>query len=341
MARYSALIPAAGTGTRLRPITFTRPKPLVFVAGKPILGHILDHLVGVVDDITVVVGHHADKVEEYCRRAYGERFTFHFAHQHELLGLGHAVLAGRGHVPSGGLVVTLGDEIFGVPYERMLEVHASNLPCDASVGIKHVPDPRNYGVVELAADGRVLDMVEKPERPPSEHALAGVYVFERADDVFGAVDELIRRDMRTRGEFQLTDAMRQMVKDGRTLRTIPIDVWYDCGRPDMLLDVNRRLLDAAGPGSWPNHGALLEDSLLVPPVAIEGRCHLSRSVVGPHVSIGEGTHIDGSVLSDCIVGEACEVTDVVLRGSVLADRVVVRGKSHRMTVGEQTLLSMD
>jgi glucose-1-phosphate thymidylyltransferase len=341
MARYSALVPAAGTGTRLRPITFTRPKPLVYVAGRPILGHILDRLVGVVDDVTVVVGHHADKVTAYCERAWADRFTFHFAHQRELLGLGHAVLAGRGHVPSGGLIVTLGDEIFGVPYQRMLEAHAANSPCVASVGIKRVSDPRNYGVVELAADGRVLDLVEKPEHPPSEHAIAGVYVFERADDIFEAVDALIKADTRTRGEFQLTDALRSMVKGGAVLRTFPIDVWYDCGRPDMLLDVNRRLLDAEPPGSLPIAGAALEEAVLVPPVAIEGRCRIQRSVVGPHVSIGDGTRVEGSVISDCIIGEGCEVADVVLRGSVLADRVVVRGRSQRMTVGEQTHMTME
>jgi len=341
MARYSALVPAAGTGTRLRPITFTRPKPLVYVAGRPILGHILDRLVGVVDDVTVVVGHHADKVTAYCERAWGDRFTFHFAHQRELLGLGHAVLAGRGHAPSGGLIVTLGDEIFGVPYQRMLDAHAANSPCAASVGIKRVPDPRNYGVVELAADGRVLDLVEKPETPRSEHALAGVYVFERADDIFEAVDAIIKADERTRGEFQLTDALRNMVRGGAVIRTFPIDVWYDCGRPDMLLDVNRRLLDAEPPGLLPIAGAALEEAVLVPPVAIEGRCRIQRSVVGPHVSIGDGTRVEGSVISDCIIGEGCEVADVVLRGSVLADRVVVRGRSQRMTVGEQTHMTME
>jgi len=105
--------------------------------------------------------------------------------------------------------------------------------------------------------------------------------------------------------------------------------------------VNRRLLDAAPPASLPVAGAALEEAVLVAPVAIEGRCRIQRSVVGPHVSIGDGTRVEGSVISDCIVGEGCEVADVVLRGSVLADRVVVRGRSQRMTVGEQTHMTME
>jgi len=340
MAKYSALIPAAGTGTRLRPITFTRPKTLVYVAGKPILGHILDNLVGVVDEVAVVVGHYAEKVESYCQRAYGDRLTFRFAHQEELLGLGHAVLQGKGLVPSGGLIVTLGDEIFGTPYSDMLARHVLNAPCDGSVGIKVVPDPRNYGVVELAADGRVLDMVEKPEHPQTDKALAGVYVFERPEALFGAIEELIRRGARTRGEYQLTDAMTLMLERGAVLRTIPIDRWYDCGRPEMLIDVNRRLMEAMTPEALPVSGAVLEGATLVPPVAIEGRCHVRRSVVGPYVSIGDGTRIEGAVLSECIVGEGCEVRDVVLHRSVLADRAVITGRPHSMTVGEQTRVEM-
>jgi glucose-1-phosphate thymidylyltransferase len=340
MIKYSALIPAAGTGTRLRPITFTRPKSLVYVAGKPILGHILDNLVGVVDEVTVVVGHYAEKVESYCQRAYGDRLAFHFARQDELLGLGHAVLQGKGHVPSGGLIVTLGDEIFGNPYADMLAKHRLNAPCDGSVGIKVVPDPRNYGVVELAADGRVLDMVEKPEHPATDRALAGVYIFDRPDGVFGAIEELMRRQVRTRGEYQLTDAMTLMLGRGAVLRTFPIDKWYDCGRPDMLIDVNRRLMEAMPADALPVSGAVMEGSVLVPPVAIEGHCHIGRSVVGPYVSIGDGTRIEGAVLSECIVGEGCEVRDVVLHRSVLADRAVITGHPHNMTVGEQTRVEM-
>jgi glucose-1-phosphate thymidylyltransferase len=341
MASYSALIPAAGSGIRLRPFTFTKPKPLVYVAGKPILGHILDGLVGVVEEVTVVVGFMASKVEAYCRRAYGEQFEFHFALQEERLGLGHAVLQGKDHVPEGGLIVTLGDEIFGYPYAKMVEAHQANQPCDASVGLKHVEDPRNYGVVELDPQGNVTNMVEKPEEPTTDTALAGVYIFEKAGDVLAALEELIETDVRTRGEYQLTDAMTMMVRSGSVFRTFTIDRWYDCGRPDMLIRVNRRLLKDFPPTNHVDGNAQFEDSVVVPPVAIEGKCHVVRSVIGPFVSIADGTRIRDSVVTDCIVGEGCKVTDVVLRQSVLADQVVVRGKAHKMTVGEQTLIEME
>ena len=341
MATYSALIPAAGSGVRLRPFTFTRPKPMVYVAGKPILGHILDGLVGVVDEVTVIVGYMADKVEAYCMEAYSSHFSFKFVHQQDRLGLGHAVLQGRDAVPEGGLIITLGDEIFGMAYSDMLATHRAALPCDASVGYKVVEDPRNYGVIEMETDGTITAMMEKPNEPTTDTAIAGAYIFERASDLFDALQEVVDRDIRTRGEYQLTDAMVLMAEHGSVFKGFLIEKWYDCGRPDMLIRVNHRLLDDLPPAHHVDEDAVIEQSVVVPPVAMEGGCIIKRSVVGPYVTVGRDTEIRDSVLSDCILAEGCDVRDVVLNETVLADKVVVRGRSHRMVVGEQTLIDMD
>ena len=341
MASYTALIPAAGSGRRLHPFTFTRPKPLIFVAGKPILGHILDALSGVVDEVTVIVGYMADKVEAYCLEGYVDTFKLNFVPQDKQLGLGHAVLQAKDVVPEGGLIITLGDEIFGQGYGEMMTTHAANMPCDASIGLKIVDEPSKYGIVELDGSGRIIAMVEKPEDPPSDTALAGVYIFERASDIFSALDTLVEQDIRTRGEYQLTDAMQMMTKEGSLFKGFVINRWYDCGRPDMLVRVNHRLLEDLPPVNHVDANAILEDSVVVPPVALEGKCIVKRSVVGPYVSLGSGTEIRDSVLTDCIIGEDCDVRNIVLNDTVLADRVVVRGKSHRMTVGEKTLIDME
>lgn len=341
MARYSALIPAAGSGVRLRPFTFTRPKPLVYVAGKPILGHILDGLVGVVEDVTVIVGYMADKVEGYCKDAYGDTFSFQFVRQADRLGLGHAVLQGRDSVPEGGFIITLGDEIFGLPYSKMLEAHNAAMPCDASVGVKLVDDPRNYGVVEMDGDGTVTAMIEKPKEPTANTALAGVYIFERASDVFEALQSVVDLDIRTRGEYQLTDAMVLMAEGGSRFKGFLIEKWYDCGRPDMLIRVNHRLLEDLPPANHVSEDVEMEQSVIVPPVAMEGGCIIKRSVVGPYVTVGKDTEIRDSVLTECILAEGCDVRNVVLNETVLADKVVVNGRSHRMVVGEQTLINME
>ncbi len=341
MVTYSALIPAAGSGVRLRPFTFTRPKPLVYVAGKPILGHILDGLDGVVDQVTVIVGYMAEKVEGYCQEAYGDHFDFRFVHQEDRQGLGHAVLQGREAVPPGGLIVTLGDEIFGMAYSDMLEAHHAAMPCDASVGYKIVEDPRNYGVMEMDADRTITAMMEKPREPTTDTAIAGAYIFEDSDRLFNALQEVVDKDIRTRGEYQLTDAMVLMSEAGAVFKGFHIERWYDCGRPDMLIRVNHRLLDDLPPANHVDPEAVLEQSVIVPPVAMEGGCVIKRSVVGPYVTVGRDTEIRDSVLSDCILAEGCDVRDVILHETVLADKVVVRGRSHKMVVGEQTLINME
>jgi glucose-1-phosphate thymidylyltransferase len=341
MASYTALIPAAGSGVRLRPFTFTRPKPLVYVAGKPILGHILDGLVGVVEEVTVITGYMAEQVEAYCEEAYGSRLSFNYVRQVDRQGLGHAVLQGRDAVPGGGLIITLGDEIFGMAYSDMLDAHRTAMPCDGSVGYKIVEDPRNYGVLEMDGEGRITAMIEKPPEPTTDTAIAGAYIFEDSMRLFEALQEVVDRDIRTRGEYQLTDAMVLMAEGGAVLKGFRIDKWYDCGRPDMLVQVNHRLLEDKPQANHADPGAVLEQSVIVPPVAMEGGCVIKRSVVGPYVTVGRDTEIRDSVLSDCILAEGCDVRDVVLVETVLADRVVVRGRSHKMVVGEQTLINFE
>jgi glucose-1-phosphate thymidylyltransferase len=135
--------------------------------------------------------------------------------------------------------------------------------------------------------------------------------------------------------------MQLMSQEGSAFKGFVIDKWYDCGRPDMLVRVNRRLLEDVPPANHVDEDAQLEDSVVIPPVALDRGCVVKRCVVGPYVTLGKGSEVRDSVLSDCIVGEGCDVRDMVLHESVLADRVVVRGRSHRMTVGEQTLIDMD
>ena len=109
----------------------------------------------------------------------------------------------------------------------------------------------------------------------------------------------------------------------------------------MLVRVNHRLLEDLPPANHVDPDAVMEQSVVVPPVAMEGGCVIKRSVVGPYVTVGRDTEIRDSVLSDCILAEGCDVRNVVLVDTVLADRVVVRGRSHKMVVGEQTLINIE
>ena len=154
-----AIIPVAGVGSRLRPHTYTLPKVLLNVAGKPILGHILDKLLEEgITAATIIVGYMGDLVEEYVRAHYD--FEVEFVQQTTLEGLGHAIYLAKESLGDEPVLIILGDTIFDVDLRPVLRSKFNAL------GVKHVEDPRRFGVAELSG-GYITKLVEKPEKPAS------------------------------------------------------------------------------------------------------------------------------------------------------------------------------
>jgi glucose-1-phosphate thymidylyltransferase len=237
------LIPAAGQGVRLKPHTLTRPKPMIYVAGKPIIGHILDNLKGLFDDIVIIVGYMKDKLIEYVDNNYSNDFKISYVEQTEILGLGHAVYMGKEKVGNDPVLITLGDEFFGMSYEDMLSAHQKLLPAACTMGVKHVENPSHYGVVELV-DGKVTKLIEKPLDPPTDLAISGVYFVEDTSLLWSCLEELMAQEETQ--IYQLTDALQMMVDKNAEFKLFEVPDWYDCGQPEMLLDVNHLLLDKYG-----------------------------------------------------------------------------------------------
>lgn len=320
-----ALVPVAGMGTRLRPHTHTNPKALITVAGKPILGHILDHVVGLgIQDLVLVVGHMGDRIEAYVREHYGKRCRLAFVEQAERQGLGHAVWLAREAVGDDEIFIILGDTIFEGDLRPMLE------GTDSVLGVKEVDDPSRFGVAVRDENGVVTRLVEKPDYPVSRLALVGIYRVPRAALLMRCLDDLIRTNRRTRGEFQLTDALQAMIDQGETMRTLPIDDWYDCGNPDTLLLTNRKLLTEM------HTQREVQGSILIPPVFVAEGARVEHSVVGPYVSLASGVVVRESVIRDTIVNEGALVEQSLLRDSLIGDRAVVRGTYLKLNVGDSS-----
>jgi glucose-1-phosphate thymidylyltransferase len=322
--RPVAIVPAAGIGTRLRPHTHTQPKVLLHVAGKPILGHILDELPKLgIRKTVLIVGYMADRVVTYVREHHPD-LEVEYVEQAERLGLGHAVSLAAPYAGDGSILIILGDTLFEADLASVLAGPTS------SIGVKEVEDPRRFGIVELNGNGRVVRMVEKPDHPTSKLAITGVYYFQRGRPLFEALRDLQARNIRTRGEFQLTDAMQRLVEGGEVLTTFPIEGWYDCGKTETLLETNRVLLD--------KHGGAprLDGSVVVPPVAIADGARIERSVLGPHVSIAAGAVIRDAVIRDSIVSPNAQVESALLEGSVIGDHARVRGSFDRLNLGDSS-----
>jgi glucose-1-phosphate thymidylyltransferase len=328
-----AVIPAAGRGTRLYPQTHTKPKPMVRVAGKPILGHILDGVVASpIEEVVIVVGVMSEDVVDYVTEAYGDDLEVAFAEQERTEGLGHCVYQTRDHVGDEAMCILLGDMLFETDYGDFIDAHRALGDVDGSIGVKRVDEPSNYGVVTMD-DDRIAGLVEKPADPPSDLAISGIYLIEDTPALFDALGSLIDDDVRGAGdEYQLTDGLQRMLEAGATFGTFEVENWYDCGRPETLLEANRVLLEATGS----TDGAVADSSVVIPPVDVGEGARIEHSVVGPHVSIDDGAHIEDSRVKDSIVGRRSELFDVNLAGTLIGSGSEVTGTPSTLNVGDSS-----
>lgn len=319
-----AIIPVAGVGSRLRPFTFTLPKVLLNVAGKPILGHILDKIiVDGITEATIVVGHMSEKIQEFLATTYPD-FSVQYVEQEERMGLGHAIYLSRDtFVDDEPLLIILGDTIFDVDLGPVLSGGTSSL------GVKAVDDPRRFGVA-VVRDGLITRLVEKPEQPVSNLAVVGLYYLRHPALLVSCLEEIVAKDMRTKGEYQLTDALQMMIDRGEKMRTFPVEGWYDCGKPDTLLSTNRSLLEKS------SNGRKLESVVIDGPVYIAPTAKLSNCVIGPYATVGDYAEITEAVVRDSIIGEHARVSKVLLDHSIVGNDSVVAGGFKRMNVGDSS-----
>jgi len=184
-------------------------------------------------------------------------------------------------------------------------------------------DPRRFGVATVR-DGRIVSLVEKPEHPQSNLALVGIYYLTSASILFECLAEVERQGVRTRGEIQLTDALRGVMERGEELRPFEVSGWYDCGKTDTLLETNRVLLDA--------HAAAVSRAgvVVLPPVALDPSADVLHSVIGPHASIGPRARVRRAIVRNSIVNEGATVEDILLDGSVVGESAAVRFAPQRL-----------
>ncbi len=319
------VIPAAGQGTRLRPHTHTLPKVMLPVAGRPIIGHILNDLRSLDPlEVRLIVGYRGETLEAYVREAFPE-MPVRVVWQREQLGLGHAVLQGLEEGEREPVLVILGDTVFDVDYGAFVASGENVL------GVRPVPDPERFGIVELDDTGkRILKLVEKPAEPRTNLALVGLYYVADGDHLRRAISGLVDDDTRTRGEYQLTDALQRMIDSGTVFVPFKIGDWFDCGKPETLLDTNHALLDRRAVEAPPG----FDDARIVPPVAIGPNCTIERAVVGPHVTLGRDAVVHEAVVRDSIIGDGATVRGCVLERSIVGPGASIEAPARTVNLGE-------
>ena len=347
-----ALVLSGGSGTRLRPITHTSAKQLLPVANKPVLFYGLEAIRDVgIRDVGIVVGETAPAIRE----AIGDGSTFGlnvtYISQEAPLGLAHAVLISRDYLGNDDFVMYLGDNFIIGGIDSLVEQFRSG-GSDAQIMLTKVPDPRQFGVAELDASGRVIRLEEKPEHPKSELALVGVYMFSPL------VHEAVRHLKPSwRNELEITEAIQWLIDKGADVRSVVISgYWKDTGNVADMLEVNRMVLEGLEPKLQGTADAdteligrvVLEDgarvtgSRIVGPVIIGADTHVTDSYVGPFTSIAPGCEIVDSEIEYSIVLRGASICGVRrIEASLIGHYVELTKapkvpKAHRLVLGDHS-----
>jgi glucose-1-phosphate thymidylyltransferase len=322
-----AIIPVAGVGSRLRPHTYTVPKVLLNVAGKPIVGHILDKIIDAgFDEATIIVGYLGDMVKEYVLSHYSIKVDF--IEQEERLGLGHAIYISRQTFSRSPVLIILGDTIFDVDLKTMVHSEFTEL------GVKHVDDPRRFGVAETS-NGFISHLVEKPEVPASNLAIVGLYYIKHPQLMVECLKEMIKNDTRTKGEYQLTDALQLMIDRGEKMKTFPVEGWFDCGKPETLLSTNQYLLERQ---TAPAHA---QNVVVTLPAFISSTAKVSNAIIGPNATIADGATISNAIIRNSIIGEDAVVENALIEDSIIGSNSIVRGNYKRINIGDSSELEFN
>jgi glucose-1-phosphate thymidylyltransferase len=327
------VIPAAGAGKRLFPHTHTKPKPMVYIAGKPIIGHILDRMIDLQpEEIILVVGYHKEQIISYVDRYYKDIFKISYIDQQERLGLGHSVYVTKENAIGSEIMIALGDMIFKSGYLEFYKFHSDNGQCSGSIGVREVEEPKKYGIVELEPiSSCIRRLEEKPEEPSSNLGIAGVYFIKDTPLLFEVLDWMIQNEIKNRGEYQLTDALQEMIQRGSKFKTFEVSSWYDCGHAKSLLETNQVLLNEKNPGSVPRE---VYDSVIIQPVEIGENVKIINSVIGPYTSIAEDTLITNSIISNSVIGSRTTISNLNLESSIVGDDANLVGKHNSLNIGD-------
>ncbi len=322
-----AIIPVAGIGTRLRPHTYTVPKVLLNVAGKPILAHILDIVQQLkITEVVLITGFLGEQIVDYVNKHY--RFKCTFIEQRELKGLGYAISRATPEMKDDEpVLIILGDTIFEADLMPVIRGGYDAL------GIKKVADPRRFGIVEMKGKF-IKQLVEKPKKPKSHLAVVGVYFIRNTNLFKECLKEIVTRKIKTKNEYQLTDALQLMIQRGVNFKTFKVNEWYDCGKPETLLETNRRLLAKT------KLVMKRKGSLILPPVFISKSAQVENCILGPNVSVADQAVLKNSIIRNTIIGEKARVENTTMDSSLIGNHAQVKGIFRQLNVGDSSEINL-
>ncbi len=360
-----AILTGGGRATRLHPITTTINKHLLPLANKPMIFHAIDKAVEA--GITQIFIN-TNPGETELQRAIGDgghwgvSITF-YEQRGGPQGVAHIANEAKEFIGNDPFLFYLSDNILlGSLKDLVEEFHAGSYDC--MLALSKVPDPRGLGVPVFSADGtHLIDVLEKPENPPNNFGVTGIYLY--APNVFFTTFSRIEKS--ARGEYEISSIHSLMLKDGKRVGYKEITGWWkDTGKPEDLIIANQLLLDMLPETELPNHGTIdpsarIEGKVKIGigarigagtvingPVIIGENCLIENATIGPHTTIGQGCEIRNArirnsiILDNAVINAPMSITDSILgKGVQLKKRPAGREpEGHRMIIGDKTVIEV-
>lgn len=328
------IVPMAGIGKRMRPHTLTVPKPLLPIAGKPIVHRLVEDIAkvsGKVDEVAFITGRFGEAVEKkllQVARSVGAEGKIYY--QDEALGTAHAVYCAEPSL-SGNVVVAFADTLFRADFT----LDASK---DGVIWVQKVADPRQFGVVKLDERGIINGFIEKPQQFVSDLAIIGIYYFRDGEFLKKEIKHILDNDLKVKGEYQLTDALENMRSKGAEFVPGTVSEWLDCGNKDATVETNSRYLNFIKDQKLVSDSARVKDSLIIPPVFIGENVEINNSIIGPHVSIGNGSKIVQCVVKNSIIQDEALLENVVAGNSMIGNNATVQNDMMDLSVGDFNII---
>lgn len=325
----------AGMGKRMRPHTLITPKPLIPVGGKPIVQRLVEDIASLceepIDEIGFIIGDFGPDVEaQLLEIATSLGAVGKIYYQTEALGTGHAIYCAEKSL-DGPVIVAFADTLFKADFK----IDKSK---EGVIWVKQIEDPSQFGVVKVGENGIITDFVEKPKDFVSNLAIIGIYFFRDGSHLRKELKHLIENKVLKSGEYQLTDALENMKRQGVAFQPGEVASWMDCGNKNATVETNRMILGFEKEQPSVSQDLKLVDSTIIQPVFIGPRVVIENSVVGPYVSVGANVTISDSRISNSIIREGASIQNTVATNSLIGTFTQVHAKASDLSLGDFSTL---
>ena len=326
----------AGRGSRLRPHTLTTPKPLVPIAGSPILNQLVRDTVKLIDEsieeMVFIIGDPLffDKRVEKNLKTLAKKYNAKpvIYRQINPLGTGHAIMCAKDSL-NGSAIVIYPDTLIKVEENF-------NKSSDVVIWTKQVSNPESYGVVKLNSNKEIIDLIEKPLKFVSDLAVIGIYYFKEISHLRDKLEIVIANNKMNSGEYQINDGLLMMMKEGRKFSVGKVSQWLDCGNVEKCVTANKAMLTFLEEDGVKliSKKIKLVNSKIIPPCSIADGTIIKDSLVGPHVSVGPGSEILNSTISNSIIQSNSKIRNAKFQKSMIGNNCIYDGEGQEINIGD-------